>query len=172
MSWFERFTEWYAGLPGWAVLLLFPVVAPLVLACSFVAFLIFLLIQLPFLLIFGVKRTDSPAAKFTLAEVREHAASLNRWFAETLREHPEDGNVLGVGPALAEQLAQLAGQAEVDSAAAIQLAQRVRQELQGYKGTAFFALHHLSRRLVELATESGSGESQAEQGPAPDWPCD
>ncbi|HEY7157541.1 MAG TPA: hypothetical protein VH575_26535 [Gemmataceae bacterium] len=161
-NWFDRFADWWEGLPGWGGLLLFPVVAPLILASSCVALLIFLLFQLPFLLILGAQRMDSPTAKFTLAEVREHAVSLNRWFVEMLKEDPDASNYLGVGPELAEQLAQLAGQTKVDPEMATQLAQRVRQELTGHKGTPFLALHHLSRRLAELAMESSRGGSQAE----------
>jgi hypothetical protein len=56
----------------------------------------------------------------------------------------------------------LAQQAEIDPEIAAQFAQRVSQELNGYKGTPFFALYHLSRRLMELAVESDGGGGWAE----------
>jgi hypothetical protein len=151
MKWVDRFADWFERLPGWVALLLFPVVAPVMLAYSLVSLAVFLLFVLPYLLIFEGKQVESPAAKFNRGEVREHAESLNRWFADTLAEDPDASDCLGVGPELAKQLAQLAGRAEVTPNEAGLLAERVGRELKGYKGTPFFALHHLSRRLAELA---------------------
>lgn len=151
MKWIDRFVDWYERLPGWASVLLFPLVAPIMLAYGVVALAVFLLFVLPYLVIFGGKHVESPTAKFTHAEVREHAESLNRWFVETLARDPDASDCLGVGPELAKQLAELAGQAEVPPDQAGLFAERVGRELKGYKGTPFFTLHHLSRRLADLA---------------------
>jgi hypothetical protein len=151
VKWVDRFADWYEQLPGWACILLFPVAAPLMLAYSLVVLALFLLFVLPYHLMFGSKQAENPVAKFTRAEVREQAESLDRWFAETLTKHPDARDCLGVGPEVAKQLVQLARQAELPPGVAGEFAERVGQELKGYKGIPFFALHHLSRRLAELA---------------------
>jgi hypothetical protein len=59
--WVDRIMGWYNGLPGWAALLLYPVVAPALLAYSTVVFVVFLVFVLPYLLIIGSKRrAESP----------------------------------------------------------------------------------------------------------------
>jgi hypothetical protein len=151
MTWVHSFGDWYERLPGWAGLLLFPFVALLMLAYSLVALPVLLFFVLPYMLIFGGRQVASPAANFTRSEVHANAQSLNRWFADTLAEDPDASDCLGVGPGLAKQLAELAGQTEVTPEEAGLFAERVGRELKGYKGTPFFALHHLSRRLAELA---------------------
>ncbi len=147
MEWANRFADSYERLPGWARLLFFPVVAPLILAYGIVVLPVFFLVVLPYLLVFGSKQIRNPAANFTLAEVREHAESLNRWFADTVTEDPD---CLGVSPELAKQLANMAGQTDATPEQAALFAERVGRELKFYKGTPFFALRHLSQRLAEL----------------------
>jgi hypothetical protein len=68
-----------------------------------------------------------------------------------LAEDPDANDCLGVGPELAKHLAHLAGNAGVTPDEAKLFAERVGRELKGYKGTPFFALQDLSRRLAELA---------------------
>jgi hypothetical protein len=151
MKWADPFGDWYERLPGWAGVVLFPVVAPVMLVYNIVALAVFFLVVLPYLRIFGSKHVESTAAKFTRAKVREHAESLNRWFAENVAKYPDSSDWLGVGPELAKHLAHMAGETEVTPEEAGLFAERVGQELKGYKGTPFFALHYLSRRLAELA---------------------
>jgi hypothetical protein len=144
--------DWFERLPRWAYVLLFPVWVPLMLAYSLVAIPVLFLFILPYLLLFRGKKAESPAARFTRAEVREHAESLDRWFTDTLTEQPDASDCQGVGPGLARELVQLARQSEVTAEVAGQFAERVGQDLKGYKGTPFFALHHLARRLAELTS--------------------
>lgn len=151
MKWVEGFADWFERAPAWASVLLFPVVAPLMLGYGVVALAAFLVFVLPYFLIVGDKRVQSPAATFTRDEVRELAESLSGWFADTLAGDTEANRYLGVGPELAQQLARLAGKAGLTSDEAALFAERVGQALKGYKGTPFFALKHLSRRLAELA---------------------
>jgi hypothetical protein len=146
IKWVDHLTDLFDRLPGWARLLLFPVVAPLLLAYSAVL----IPFVLPYFLVFGNKG-ESPAAKFSLGEVRAHAASLDRWFKETRAKHPDSADTLGVGPELAQELARLAGQPGLTREEARQFAERVRISLKGYKGSPFFGLYELSQRLVELA---------------------
>jgi hypothetical protein len=148
MKWFDRFPDWWERQPSGVGWLLFPVLAPLMLAYSTILLTVILLFVLPYVLISGRKRVaESPWAKLTLAQVREEAEALDRWFANALAELP-DG--LGVGPELARQFAHLVNQAVVMPEEAEQFAARVGQQLKGAKGTPFFALQDLSRRFAEL----------------------
>src|SRR6476660_5494704 len=104
--------EWYERLPVWAAFLLFPLVAPIMLASGLLA-LADLLFVLPRELIFGRKQVESIAAKFTQAQVLEHAQSLDRLFVDLLAEHPDAADCVGVGPELERQLAVLAGEVDI-----------------------------------------------------------
>lgn len=100
-------------------------------------------------------------AKFSLAEVLEHAESLNKWFEGALAQHPESADSLGVGPKLARELVQLTVLPGLRREAAERFAERVQLELKGYKGTPFEALYHLSRRLVQLTDSKSHAEPDA-----------
>jgi hypothetical protein len=122
------------------------------LAFSTIALAVFLVFVLPYFLVRGSNQpAQNLAAKFSLTEIREHAESLSRWFDDALAEHPKSADCLGVGPELARELVRLARQPELGREEASRFAERVQLELKGYKGSPFFALYHLSRRLVELS---------------------
>jgi hypothetical protein len=154
MKWVNQLVAWHERLPGWAALLFYPIVTPIVMASSTVDIVVFLCFILPYWLLFPGK-TENPAANFTLAEVRQHANELVQWFADALEKHP-DCDWLCVSLQFAKQLAQLAEGARISPEEARQFADRASRELKGYKGIPFFALHSLSRRLVELANQSAA----------------
>lgn len=149
----------------WVRMVLFPVLLPAFMVYGLIALLIFFLFIVPYALITG-KLAENPAAKLTLAEVREHADSLAGWFAEVTAEDP-DVTFLGPGPELALQLAQLAWKSDVSSEEAEQFAERVERELAGYKGSPFIALYFLAHRLPELAVNNRSLALPPETGSAP-----
>jgi hypothetical protein len=95
---------------------------------------------------------ELPYAKSSLAEVRKEAEALADWFDDTLVKNPGI-ECLGPGPELARQLVRLAGSPQLTREEARQFAERVRQELQGWKGSPFSALHLLARRLAELTDD-------------------
>ena len=112
------------------------------------------------------KSVRNLAAKFSLAEVREHAESLSKWFEDALAQHPESADSLGAGPKLARELVRLTALPGLRREAAEQFAERVQLELKGYKGTPFSALYHLSHRLVELTDSNGNaGQSSTPERP-------
>jgi hypothetical protein len=135
----------------------------LVFSCAICAFV------LSYPLVLGSQKpVKNLAADFSLAEVREHAESLNRWFEDALVEHPESSDSLGMGPKLASELVHLTFLPGLGRETAERFAERVQSELKGYKGTPFFGLYHLSRRLVQLTDNNRT----AEQCPTPDRPCE
>ena len=157
MDWIERFLDWYAGqlrrLPTWAghtvYLLLWPVLGAFLLTYSALALPVLLLFVLPYVLIFG----ERWGAKFTRAEVCNHAKKLDQWFSDQITESPDVAACLGVGPELARDFARLVDQSQLTRETAEDFSVRVKRELKGYKGTPFFALNDLSQRLVELTRE-------------------
>ena len=150
-KWVDHFVDWYERQPGWVKGLLFPVVAPLMLAYSIVALTVFLVFMLPCYLLFGRRHpAESPATKFSRAEVCQHAESLDRWFTDTAVENPDAVDCLGAGPGLAKELVSLASLPELTREEAGQFAARVQRELKGYKGSPFIGLRDLSLRLAEL----------------------